>query len=426
MDLRVKTLDRGRGEERGIRGPGRAPDRTEISMQKEYMRAVKEVKLDYLFAKPFVAGLAGHLEGVTKICRSATELNAFASLSYDGGVCVWDMSKRALTHKIAGGERAAAVSFYDAACPAAGSSCILTGKGKRVTLRALGCDGAEPKEEYSVQSGAIDICQGDEGVFFVSTSEGIEVFDGGRIQSIGEFKTGGECKRVRWNESYAWMVHGVCGNRVEVYDRRADARAMCAWANTEVNSISVDPSNGHQFAAALDSGELKVYDMRYLRDGAKGTEPSRVYRGHASPALDVSYSADGRRIVSGSSDRTVRIFSSRLVHRQEQVYHNRRMQAVNAVCSSGDASYIVSGSTDGNVRVWKADANMPLKVLTPQEAASRASGALLKDKFRDLKEIEDLRRHKVLPKRLKAEMRNRYEHLQAIKRREARRGGPAK
>jgi DDB1- and CUL4-associated factor 13 len=410
MLMRVQTLDRGEGEERGIRNPSRRAG-GEIERQKEYVGAVKNAKLDYLFAKPFIAGMGGHKEGVTKIVSSPDALDEFVSLSYDGGVLVWDMGQRRILGRMDGGEGTRGVGFYRGK--------VLVGKGKRVMLYGREGEGLVEKEEYKAEEGVMDVAGG-ENAFYAGTAGGLEVFDPSRIQSVGGMKSGSECRRVRWNESFPYMVLGVNANKVDVYDARENARTMGVWANTEINGMEIDPSRGHVIVCGMGSGEAKEYDLRHLSEGSRGTEHSRVYRGHASPVLDLCYTADGSKIITGSSDRTMRVFEARVTHRQEQVYHNKRMQEVNAVCSSGDGTYVLSGSVDGNVRLWKTDANMSLKIMTPQERASREEADLLKNKFRDVKEMEDLRRHKVVPKRLKRETKNRYEYLQARKRRDGR------
>lgn len=52
---------------------------------REYTRAVNAAKLDRLFAKPFVAALEGHVDGIYSLAKDYRRLNVMASGSGDGG-----------------------------------------------------------------------------------------------------------------------------------------------------------------------------------------------------------------------------------------------------------------------------------------------------------------------------------------------------
>ncbi|KAH6648991.1 WD40-repeat-containing domain protein [Truncatella angustata] len=77
-----------------------------------------------------------------------------------------------------------------------------------------------------------------------------------------------------------------------------------------------------------------------------------VCEGHSSAVKSVAFSQDGSRIVSGSFDKTIRIWdtnSGKEVHKLEG-----HSNAVTSVAFSHDGSRIVSGSSDETVRIWDA------------------------------------------------------------------------
>ena len=95
-------------------------------------------------------------------------------------------------------------------------------------------------------------------------------------------------------------------------------------------------------------------------DGAK-----TIHRDHIGAIMDLDYAPTGREFVTGSFDRTVRIFGFDQ-GRSREVYHAKRMQIVNSVLFSGDAHYVFSGifywdvgSEDMNIRLWKSQASRP-------------------------------------------------------------------
>ena len=52
---------------------------------REYVRALNTVKLERMFAKPFVGALGGHIDGVYSMAKHPTRLASMISGSGDGG-----------------------------------------------------------------------------------------------------------------------------------------------------------------------------------------------------------------------------------------------------------------------------------------------------------------------------------------------------
>jgi DDB1- and CUL4-associated factor 13 len=59
-----------------------------FARSRERIRAVNAVKMERMFAKPFVASLEGHVDAVEVLARRPDSLSAIASGSWDGGMCV--------------------------------------------------------------------------------------------------------------------------------------------------------------------------------------------------------------------------------------------------------------------------------------------------------------------------------------------------
>ena len=78
-----------------------------------------------------------------------------------------------------------------------------------------------------------------------------------------------------------------------------------------------------------------------------------VLQGHTSSVVSVVFSSDGRHIVSGSSDQTIRVWDAQTggqVGNPLQGHTN----LVNSVAFSPDGRHIVSGSRDQTIQVWDA------------------------------------------------------------------------
>lgn len=106
---------------------------------------------------------------------------------------------------------------------------------------------------------------------------------------------------------------------------------------------------------ANEDSNLYAFDMRKL------VKPYREYADHTNAVLDVDFSPNGQEFVSGSYDRSLRIFpflgSSTGVDTCRDVYFTKRMQKIFCVKYSGDSEYVLSGSDEMNIRLWKTVAS---------------------------------------------------------------------
>lgn len=174
---------------------------------------------------------------------------------------------------------------------------------------------------------------------------------------------------------------------------------------TKSNAVAWNPMEALNFCVASEDSNLYTYDMRNLSSALT------VHRDHVSAVMDVDYSPTGRELVTGSYDRSIRIFSYNGGHSRE-IYHTKRMQRVFAVRFSGDGSYVFSGSDDMNVRIWKANASEQLGPLLPRERSKQQYQNALIEKHKHLPEVKRISRHRQLPaalykaKKLKSTMEN--------------------
>ena len=79
-----------------------------------------------------------------------------------------------------------------------------------------------------------------------------------------------------------------------------------------------------------------------------------ILSGHSDSVMSVAFSPDGRRIVSGSGDKTIRVWDAET---GEEVVGPLKGHSdwVMSVAFSPDGRRIVSGSDDKTIRVWDAE-----------------------------------------------------------------------
>jgi WD repeat and SOF domain-containing protein 1 len=105
---------------------------------------------------------------------------------------------------------------------------------------------------------------------------------------------------------------------------------------------------------------LYTFDTRNLK------KPVNVHMDHVGAVTYIDYAPTGREFVSGSYDKSIRIFETNKGHSRE-IYHTKRMQRLTCVQWTLDNKYILSGSDEMNIRIWKARASEklgPVSLLT--------------------------------------------------------------
>uniref|UniRef100_A0A0D9WRR6 Sof1-like protein domain-containing protein n=1 Tax=Leersia perrieri TaxID=77586 RepID=A0A0D9WRR6_9ORYZ len=161
--------------------------------------------------------------------------------------------------------------------------------------------------------------------------------------------------------------------------------------DTRCNSICWNPREPMNFTAANEDTNCYSFDARKL------DEAKVVHKGHVSAVMDIDYSPTGREFVTGSYDRTVRLFQYNGDHSRE-IYHTKRMQRVFCVKYTYDGTYLVSGSDDTNLRLWKSKASEQLGVLLPRERRKQEYLDAVKERYKHLPEVKRIVRHRHLPK----------------------------
>ena len=152
--------------------------------------------------------------------------------------------------------------------------------------------------------------------------------------------------------------------------RAAEASAVAARGTAERN-LSAAEKNAYIFDMLLAHrdwedakiGHLKERLDRYRdRTDLKGFEwdywnrlahsALSTLRGHTAEVSSVRFSPDGKRIVSGSFDNTVKVWDA--ASGQETLTLKGHIGRVDSVSFSPDGTRIVSGSIDKTVKVWDA------------------------------------------------------------------------
>ena len=110
-----------------------------------------------------------------------------------------------------------------------------------------------------------------------------------------------------------------------------------------VNSVAISPDHKTLVSGSTDK-TIKIWEL--------GTgKLLRTLSGHSSSVYAVAISPDGQTLVSGSSDKTIKIWELRTGKLLRTLPNDS--DSVNSVAISTDGQTLVSGSKDKNIKIWR-------------------------------------------------------------------------
>ena len=122
----------------------------------------------------------------------------------------------------------------------------------------------------------------------------------------------------------------------------------------EVYALAVTP-DGRQVVSGSQDKTLKVWDLEI------GSE-LRTLSGHSGAVWAVAVTPDGRQVVSGSGDKTLKVWD--LETGSELHTLSGHSDWVNAVAVTPDGRQVVSGSADKTLKVWDLETGSELHTLS--------------------------------------------------------------
>jgi len=306
----------------------------------EAKRALNAVKLDRVFAKPFVAAFP-HDDGVTALARSPARLNALVSGCADGTLSVWDLAGRRKLRRLVG--HAAAITGVSVSSGGdALVSCSVDGAVRMFRLPfAPPAPGpvVSTSEFSSAVRGGGDVASGSvvdaaavaefdggggglssvdhhprhRGVFASGGGAGVALWDAARSRSapVQRLEWGADGVRaVRFNpaEPSLLVAAGGADRALVLFDVRARTPVRKLVMQTRATAAAWNPIEPFNLVAASEDTNLYSFDARMFSKGA-----TCVHQDFVSAVTSVDWSPTGREFVAGGYDRSVRIFGARAV-----------------------------------------------------------------------------------------------------------------
>jgi hypothetical protein len=121
-----------------------------------------------------------------------------------------------------------------------------------------------------------------------------------------------------------------------------------------VSAVAMTPDGRHVLSGAWDQ-TLRLWDLT-------AGQPTRALAGHRGPVSTVAVTPDGRQALSGSWDKTLRLWD--LAAGQNVGTLTGHTDYIRAVAVTPDGRQAISGSADGTLRLWDLASGRELRTLT--------------------------------------------------------------
>jgi WD repeat and SOF domain-containing protein 1 len=446
--MKVKALSRSRASvERECAGDLRQHQRNldpqyhPMQKPRELQRAVTAAKMNRMFAAPLIGNFGnGHGDAVYHTALSRKSLLPLLSGGADGQVKLWDLPTRtnvatlnAHTQAVNGLVFGLDQDFY---------TCSQDGTVRRFSIpKVLSSSRAEAVLDQDgsteMDYGLVDTWriqgsfqsidhQWDNGIsserqFATASDSAVQLWTPERstpLQTHDDLWGSADTVNVvRFHPSEPSLLANCSVDRgIGLFDLRTASAMKKTVLRMRSNDLQWNPMEPLNFVVANEDYNAYTFDMRKLK------EPTHIFKGHQSAIMSVSWAPTGREFVTGSYDKTIRIFNLR--DRKgvaRDVYHTKRMQRVFTVNYSLDNTYIVSGSDDTNVRLWKARASERLGQLTPREESAMRYRETLIDKYQHLPNVRKIHRARKIPKVIKKQTQQAIIQKESAERKQANR-----
>jgi WD repeat and SOF domain-containing protein 1 len=252
---------------------------------------------------------------------------------------------------------------------------------------------------------------------FAAASSNIQIYDvtraaGTPVQTLSWPTAIDTINAVAFNQTETSILASCATDRaIILYDTRTDSPLHRNVLNFACNSIAWNPMEAFNFAVACEDHNVYIFDMRNMKRALN------VLKGHVAAVMSVEFSPTGEELISGSYDRTVRLWDRSKGHSRD-IYHTKRMQRVFSVAWSPDNNYVLSGSDDGNVRLWRSQASSRQGVKSFALRQKLQYDDSLKERYAHMPEIKRIATHRQIPKQIKKAGEIKNEELKAIKRKD--------
>ncbi|KAI9370200.1 WD40-repeat-containing domain protein [Aspergillus egyptiacus] len=419
--MKIKALSRSSASQQApgtavVRQPRNLdPSQHPFERAREYTRALNAVKLERLFAAPFLGQMGeGHVDGVYTMAKDPGSLERFASGSGDGVIKVWDLTTQGEVW-----HNTAHENIVKGVCWTPERKLLSCAADKTIKLFDPYRTSPEspPLATYLGQGAFTGLTHHRDLPYFAASSSQISIYDLSRpsstpSQTLHWPTSVDTITSVAFNQTETSVLASTAIDRsIILYDLRTSSPLSKLVLKLASNAISWNPMEAFNFAVANEDHNVYMFDMR------KMDRALNVLKDHVAAVMDVDFSPTGEELVTASYDKTVRLWNRATGHSRD-IYHTSRMQRVFSAKFTPDNKYILSGSDDGNIRLWRANASDRSGIKSARQRTKLEYDQALVQRYAHMPEIKRIKRQRHVPRPIKKAREIKTEELSAIKRRQ--------
>ncbi|KAL2855089.1 WD40-repeat-containing domain protein [Aspergillus pseudodeflectus] len=419
--MKIKALSRSSASQQApgtavVRQPRNLdPSQHPFERAREYTRALNAVKLERLFAAPFLGQMGeGHVDGVYSMAKDPGSLERFASGSGDGVVKVWDLTTRGEVWNTTAHE-----NIVKSVCWTPDRKLLSCAADKTIKLFEPYNSSSEapPLTTYLGQGSFNSLTHHRNQPYFAASSSQISIYDLSRpsstpSQTLHWPTSVDTITSVAFNQTETSVLASTALDRsIILYDLRTSSPLSRLVLRLASNAISWNPMEAFNFAVANEDHNVYMFDMR------KMDRALNILKDHVAAVMDVDFSPTGEELVTASYDRTIRLWN-RATGYSRDIYHTTRMQRVFSAKFTPDNKYVLSGSDDGNIRLWRANASDRSGIKSARQRTKMEYDQALVQRYSHMPEIKRIKRQRHVPRPIKKAREIKNEELAAIKRRQ--------